>query len=303
MHDGSYNRAMPSQVDRRTFLATLAATPLAARNAAGASISRVGVQLYTVRTALEKDFDGTLARVAAIGYTEVEFAGYFTHTPQQVRSVLSKHGLTSPSAHVDYPTVSDPAKWAAALDAAAVIGQRFLVNPWIDETVRNQPDFWKRAAEIYNTAGAAAKKHGIQFCYHNHHFEFFKRSNAAGQMPFDLLLDSCDPRLVKMELDLCWISAAGKDPLEYFRRYPGRFPLVHVKGLKNVPPASSEPPAIDTILPDITDVGRDDAIDWKRIFAQSKQAGIEHYFVEHDVPTDALASLKVSFGYLSSLRF
>jgi len=294
-----------TNMNRRTFLTALAAASLAARQTAGASIRRVGLQLYTVRVALEKDLDGTLAKIAAIGYKEVEFAGYFGRTPQQVRDALKANGLTSPAAHVDYPIVSDPAKWAQTLDAAATMGQTFLVNPWTDESVRSQSGFWQRAADVYNAAGASAKKQGIQFCYHNHNFEFYPREDAGGKLPMDVLLESCDPKLVQIELDLCWISAAGKDPLDYFRRYPGRFPLVHVKGLRKVPapPADGAPVPIDRVLPDVTDVGHDDVVDWKRIFAGSKQAGIRHYFVEHDVPKDAFASLRNSYDYLSKLEF
>jgi sugar phosphate isomerase/epimerase len=290
-------------LDRRTFLATVGTAVVAARPIFATSIKRIGMQLYTVRTDLEKDFDGTLAKVAAIGYKEVEFAGYFGHSPQQVRAALKKHGLTSPAAHLDYPTVSDPAKWAKALDDAAVIGQKFVVNPWLDESLRKEPGIWQRVADTYNKAGEAANKHGIQFCYHNHNFEFYPREDASGKTPMDVLLESCDPKLVKIELDLCWIAAAGKDPLDYFHRYPWRFPLVHVKGLRAVPAASPTPPQIDKILPDVTDVGHGDVIDWKRIFADSKQAGIQHYFVEHDVPKDAFASLKNSYEYLSKLEF
>ena len=90
----------------------------------------------------------------------------------------------------------------------------------------------------------------------------------AASCPTTYLLETCDPALVKMELDLCWIAATGKDPLDYFRRYPGRFPLVHVKGLKKVPVDGAATP-IGSILPEITEVGHDDVIDWKRIFAQS----------------------------------
>ena len=290
-------------IDRRTFIGTCSAAVLAARHGFAASIKNVGLQLYTVRTDLEKDFDGTLAKVAAIGYKEVEFAGYFNHTPQQVTDTLKRHGLVSPSAHLDYAIVSNSDKWKQALDDAATVGQRFLVNPWIDEAMRNEPGVWKRIADTYNTAGAGAKAHGIQFCYHNHNFEFYPSTGADGKQPFDVLLESCDPQLVKMELDLCWITAAGKDPLDYFRRYPGRFPLVHVKGLRKVPAASATPVPIDKVLPDVTDVGHDDVVDWKRIFAKSKEAGIEHYFVEHDVPKDAFASLKASYDYVSHLNF
>ncbi len=290
-------------IDRRAFLGTLGAAAVAARSAFASSVKNVGVQLYTVRTDLEKDFDGTLAKVAAIGYKEVEFAGYFGHTPQQVKETLRRHGLVSPSAHLDYATVSSPDKWKQALDDAATIGQKFLVNPWIDDSMRNQPGVWKRIADTYNTAGAAAKAHGIQFCYHNHNFEFYPSPGADGQQPFDMLLQSCDPKVVKFELDLCWISAAGKDPLDYFHRYPRRFPLVHVKGLRKVPAASPTPVAIDKVLPDVTDVGHDDVVDWKRILSKSKEAGIQHYFVEHDVPKDAFASLKASYDYIERLTF
>ena len=220
------------RMNRRTFIgSSLAATLSAAAQPAWAAlplnpgsskanlenptrqIDRIGLQLYTVRAAMKTDFEGTIAKVAATGYKEVEFAGYFGRTPQQVKETLQRCGLVSPSAHLDYATVSNPDKWKQALDDAATIGQTFLVNPWIDPSMRNDPGVWKRIADTYNTAGAAARAHGIQFCYHNHNFEFYPSPGADGRQPFDVLLESCDPKLVKMELDLCWISAAGKDPL------------------------------------------------------------------------------------------
>ena len=290
------------RLDRRTFMTTMGAALLAMRRAIAASIPRIGMQLYTVRTALEKDFDGTLAKVAAIGYKEVEFAGYFNHTPEAVRDTLKRHKLTAPSAHIDYGSLTGD-KWAKAIENAHTIGHTYLVNAWVDESIRKEPDAWKHIAETYNQAAAVSKKAGIQFAYHNHNFEFAPRKDAGGKLPYDILLESCDPALVKMELDLCWISAAGKDPLEYFRRYPGRFPLVHVKGLKKVPASTGDDPVpIDRVLPDITEVGHDDVIDWKRIFAQSRAAGIRHYFVEHDVPKDPFASLKASYEYVSQLQ-
>jgi sugar phosphate isomerase/epimerase len=290
------------RLDRRTFMTTMGAALLAMRRAIAASIPRIGMQLYTVRTALEKDFDGTLAKVAAIGYKEVEFAGYYNHTPQEVRDTLKRHGLAAPSAHIDYGSLTGD-KWAKAIENAHAIGHTYLVNAWVDESVRKEPDAWKHIAETYNQAAAVSKKAGIQFAYHNHNFEFAPRKDAGGKLPYDILLESCDPALVKMELDLCWISAAGKDPLEYFRRYPGRFPLVHVKGLKKVPASTGDDPVpIDRVLPDLTEVGHDDVIDWKRIFAQSRVAGIRHYFVEHDVPKDPFASLKTSYEYVSKLQ-
>ncbi len=285
-------------IDRRTFMGTMGAAYLASTRMRAASIQRVGAQLYTVRDAMQKDFEGTLAKVAAIGYKEVEFAGYFDKSPQQIKEILSRNGLTSPSAHIDYPSLTGDA-WAKAIEGAKTIGHDYLSNAWVDESVRKEPGSWKRIAETYNRAGQISKKSGIQFAYHNHNFEF---EPVDGKLPYDFLLETCDPKLVQMEMDLCWITSAGKDPLDYFRRYPGRFPLVHVKGLSKKPAQGAATP-IPQVLPDITDVGHNDIIDWKRIFAHSKEAGIKHYFVEHDVPKDPFASLKASYEYLSTLQF
>ena len=285
-------------IDRRTFITAMSAAAVTGVRLHAKKVDRVGMQLYTVRTDLEKDFDGTLAKVAAIGYKEVEFAGYFKRSPRDVRESLRRHGLTSPAAHVDYPSLASD-KLPAVLESAKAIGHQYLVNPWIDESLRKEPDIWKRVAETFNRAGEMSRKAGIQFAYHNHHFEF---APVDGKLPYELLLEQCDPKLVKMELDLCWITAAGKDPLEYFKRYPGRFPLVHVKGLTKKPDAGGAAP-IQSVMPDLTDVGTHDIIDWKRIFARSGEAGIKHYFVEHDIPKDPYASLKASYDYVKSLDF
>jgi sugar phosphate isomerase/epimerase len=289
-------------LDRRRFIATVGAALMVRPRIFATTIPRVGAQLYTVRTLLEKDFDGTLASVAALGYAEVEFAGYFNRTPAEVRDALTRHRLAAPSAHIDYASLTGD-RWSRVIESARTIGHKYLVNAWVDESIRNQPDAWKRIADTYNQAAAASRAAGIQFAYHNHHFEFEPRPDAGGKLPYDILLESCDPALVKMELDLFWISATGKDPLDYFRRYPGRFPMVHVKGLKTAPQPAGQPLPMDRIMRELTDVGRDDVIDWKRIFAQSRAAGIEHYFVEHDEPKSPLDSLKASYGYLSRLEF
>src|SRR6476620_7450573 len=114
-------------------------------------IERLGMQLYTVRDAMAKDFDGTLAKVAELGYKEVEFAGYFNKSPQEVKAALVAHGLTSPSTHVGYDMLGD--KFPQVIEASRVIGHEFIVNPWIEEPIRNQPGAWARAAEVFNRAG------------------------------------------------------------------------------------------------------------------------------------------------------
>lgn len=289
-------------LDRRRFIATVGAALMVRPRIFAATIPRLGAQLYTVRTLLEKDFDGTLAAIASLGYSEVEFAGYFNHTPSQVRDALKRHRLAAPSSHIDYGSLTGDA-WTRAIDSAGTIGHKYLVNAWVDESIRNQPDAWKRIADTYNKAAAISRAAGIQFAYHNHQFEFEPRADAGGKLPYDILLETCDPALVKMELDLFWISATGRDPLDYFRRYPGRFPMVHVKGLKSRPQPTGSPLAMDRIMREMTDVGQNDVIDWKPIFAQSRAAGIEHYFVEHDQPKAPLDSLKASYSYLSRLEF
>src|SRR3954468_10333040 len=124
-------------------------------------IERLGMQLYTVRDAMGKDFDGTLAKVASLGYKEVEFAGYFDKTPQQVKAALAAHGLTSPSTHIGYDLLGD--KFPKVIEASTIIGHQFIVNPWIDEKVRNEPGSWARFADTFNKAGALSQKAGIQF--------------------------------------------------------------------------------------------------------------------------------------------
>lgn len=292
-------------MNRRTFLETAgavtAATLLTSQlgwAAGDHKIEKVGVQLYTVRDQMKADFDGTVAKVASIGYKEVEFAGYFGRTPQQVRATLEKNGLTSPSCHVEYAVLA-PDKWPAQIESAKAIGQSYIVNPWIPEELRKTDDDWKRAVDTFNRAGEESKKAGIQFAYHNHWFEFLPEN---GKLPYDILLKQCDPNLVKMEMDLCWITTAGADPLKYFNEYPGRFPLVHVKDIKSLPKITTGGAQNFGDTVDLTEVGSG-IIDWKRIFAQSDKAGIKHYIVEHDHPKQPFESIRISYDYLSKLRW
>jgi sugar phosphate isomerase/epimerase len=292
-------------MNRRAFLETAttvtAATLLSSRIgwAAGEhKINKIGVQLYTVRDQMKADFEGTIAKVASIGYKEVEFAGYFDHTPQQVRAVLDKNGLTAPSTHIQWDELDD--KFPAVIEASKSIGMSYIVNPWIPEELRASGDIWKRAADKFNRCGEQTKQAGIQFAYHNHWFEFLP---VNGKRPYDTLLELCDKDLVKMELDLCWITVGGGDPLKYFHEYPGRFPLVHVKDMKKLPPVTQAGTQdFGSSLKDMTEVGSG-IIDWKKIFAHSDEAGIKHYIVEHDKPVNPFESIQTSYEYLNKLRW
>jgi len=284
-------------IDRREFVGTLAsatvglALPGVVTWNSAKRIERIGIQLYTVRGLMEKDFDATLAHVAEIGYREVEFAGYFGRTPTQVRDVLKRVGLAAPATHSPLDILSKEPD--ATFDVARQIGHEYVVCPWIPEEQRRTLDDWHRIAEQLNAAGTAARTAGIQLAYHNHNFEF---APVEGQRPYDVLLGATDPTLVKLELDLFWITFAGADPLAYFARYPGRFPLVHVKDMRPKP------------TPDVTaekvmaDVGKG-SIDWKSLFGHEEQAGIQHYFVEHDSPPQPLDDIRTSYAYLKQLTF
>jgi sugar phosphate isomerase/epimerase len=246
-------------------------------------LDRIGLQLYTVRHQMEKDVEGTIARVAATGYREVEFAGYFGKAPRDVRALLDHHGLSAPSSHVSLA----PEQWRAALDAAPVVGHRYLVIAWIPAEERHTLDDYKRAAERFNRAATEAKAAGLQFAYHNHDFEFVP---LDGRLPYDVLLAETDPKLVQLEMDLYWTVKGGQDPLAYFARWPGRFPMVHVK--------DAGPPPDHRMV----DVGAG-TIDFKKILAQRDRAGIRHCFVEHDEPADPFASIRASYEYLKGLEF
>jgi sugar phosphate isomerase/epimerase len=274
---------------RREVLRTMGAAAVAAALPAWPApagedrLKKLGVQLYTVRDALKADFDGTLQKVSAIGYQEVEFAGYMGRTPAQVKASLKAAKLAAPSAHLDLELLEN--SWAPTVAAAKTIGLEYLVVAWIDAARRASIEDYKRIADTFNRLGRQANGAGLRFGYHNHAYEM---TPIDGQVPYDVLLDNTDPALVCFEMDLYWTVEGGKNPLTYFAKYPGRFPLVHVKDR--------------TAQGKMVDVGAG-AIDWAAIFAHRKQAGIRHEFVEHDEPADPFASIAASYSYLRALRF
>ena len=283
--------------DRRSFLTTLggAALVLAGSKRLPAlvgnearKIKRVGLQLYTVRDAMQKDVAGTIAKVAQIGYKEVEFAGYFGKTPNEIRELVKKNGLTAPSSHVPYPDSDDA--WKKTVDDAKTAGHQYVTIAWTPEDKRKGPDAWKRIAETYNKCGKAAKKAGLRFAYHNHDYELAKEPGDA--LPYDTLIQNTDPSLVTFEMDLYWMVHGGADPLAYFRKYPGRFSMVHVKDAKGDAEKS------------MTEVGNG-TIPFKKIFEWDEDHGahIKHYFVEQDTSADPMASIAISYKNLANLNY
>jgi sugar phosphate isomerase/epimerase len=249
---------------------------------------QIGIQLYTLRSLMERNVESTLASVADIGYREVEFAGYFGRDPKQLRATLDRLQLTAPSAHI--PLTDLRSKLPATLAAAETLGHRYIVCPYVDDAERTAAGYRKLADE-FNRWGAACRERGIRFAYHNHDFEFKPAGDIA--VPYDFLLAQTDPASVAMELDLYWTTYAGRDPLTYFQKHRGRFPLWHVKDLRDMKGAK-----------EIVPVG-DGEIDFRRIFASAEQAGLDHFFVEQDNAADKgadpIENVRKSFQNVRSL--
>lgn len=246
-------------------------------------MQKIGLQLYTLRQAMADDFAGTLQKVSELGYTEVEFAGYYNQAPQRVASLLKELGLVSPSAHVPVELLQDQIE--SLLEAAHIIGHRYLVIPWLAPDQRKTLDQYRQHAELFNRLGEQCKAAGLQLGYHNHDFEFLAMDSIR---PYDLLLENTVPELVTMELDLYWISKAGQDPVHYLKRHADRFSLCHVKDM--------------AANGDMTDVGSG-VLDFASILPAARAAGVEHFYVEHDHPAQPFQSITNSISSLQKLRF
>ncbi|WGL18392.1 sugar phosphate isomerase/epimerase [Microbulbifer bruguierae] len=270
---------MNRSINRREFLAmtcaALAATAAGLTQAGSPMQAQVrGVQLYTVRALMEKSVSATLKALAGIGYQQVEFAGYFEEKPAELRKILLGEGLISPAAHLQLSQLREGLQ--QHLDAAAEVGHQFLVLPWIGESERSE-DGYKRLADDLNRWGELCRSAGLRMAYHNHDFEFVTSNDFE---PYQWLLDNTDPALVSFEMDLFWLRKAQRDPLDYFRKHPGRFPLWHVKDMD--------------VAGNMVDVGAG-IIDFKQFLAAADQSGYRFGFVEHDQPKDPLASVTASF--------
>lgn len=241
----------------------------------------IGLQLYTVRYDMVPFPRKTLAKVAEIGYNSVENATY-TGTQKfygmdalTYRKVLKDNGLIATSGHyrLGYELVNGVPQngtilheWQKAVDDAAAVGLKYMVCAYLSAEERGDQERYKKLADIFNSAAETCKKSGIQFCYHNHDFEFQEKD---GVIPYDILLEKTDKDLVKMEIDLYWIKKAGQNPMALFEKHPGRFPLWHVKDMSKEADQSFAP------------VGNG-IIDFKTIFQHKEESGMQYFFVEQD---------------------
>lgn len=232
--------------------------------------SKIGLQLYTLRDTISKDPKGVLSKVASFGYKELETFAYrdgniFGMPFSEFGSYVKGLGMQVTSGH--YPLeLAKSDGWEKAVTDAKAIGQTHLVVPFLQAQDRKTIDDYKNVCAALNKAAEVCKKYGVDFGYHNHAFEFEK---IDGQVPYDVMLAELDPKLVSMELDIFWIIKAGYDPLTYFAKFPGRFIQWHIKDMDKADNTRN------------ANVG-EGTINWKSIFAKAKQAGLQHYYIEHD---------------------
>ncbi len=240
-----------------------------------------GIQLYTLRQSMQQDLPATLRAVAAIGYQEVEFAGYFDVPPAELRRMIEDLGMRSPNSHVGWDAVrKDP---LSVIEPAAELGNEWITIAWMPPEERQTIDDWKSWADTCNRAGEAARGLGLRAAYHNHDFEF---QPIDGTVPFDVLLDETDPELVDFELDFFWVRKAGRDVGEILAKAPGRYVMAHIKDMST----SGE----------MVDVGTGE-MDFVSLLGTPAGRKILHLFVEHDEPEDAFRTAAISYASLQRI--
>jgi sugar phosphate isomerase/epimerase len=252
---------------------------------AAAKIKNPGLQLYSVREEMLADAKGTLKQLAALGIKQIESArsakgNYYGLGAKEMKDTCRELGMTLRSGHV---AIDD--KWQQTLQQAAESGQEYLICASLPQTGQSI-DNYKRVAEIFNKSGEECRKAGIKFGYHNHDYEFEK---VDGQILYDVLMDNTDPKLVHMELDLGWVVASGIDPLEYFRKYKGRFPLWHLKDM-NIQKKHS------------TEFGKG-ALDIAGLLQNQNASGLKYFFIEQEeYAKTPLESIKYNMDYLERVK-
>lgn len=278
----------------------------------------IGIQLYTLADMLRTDLEGTIEKVARIGYKTVETPSYMGKTPSQLRASFDRSGLKCTSCHIamregsreEPGLLGDLSRLAGDLHT---LGASYAICPAMaaPEDIRLEPiagegfrmivrvvnamtpDHWRRMADQFNEIGRKLRSDGIRFGYHNHNFEFARIGDSTG---FELLLAGTDPELVTFELDVGWAAAAGRDPVELFEAHKGRFRAMHVKDLKASTPSNFE------LKMDPTEVGSG-KLDWTRIMPAAYAAGVREYFLEQEPPFEKgrLEAAEIGYGYLSKL--
>lgn len=291
-------RSSRRQVLSYAAAAVLTAPARAPARAAGFGIT-LGIQLYSVEMELLQDFEGTLARLAAMGYRDVELTGFFGRKPADLKKALAAAGLVARSAHYSVPTLQYD--FDKTLGEAQELGleQMVCAHPRVPERACPALDVWTWNAGFLDTIGGLVSKAGMKFGYHNHAVEFTRYGTTPGaakaeRTGFDEIVARTDPGRVTLQLDCAWAAAAGVDPAALLARHPGRFSSLHVKDLRR-PARDNGAGGIETAA-----VGQGE-LNWRTILAAATAAGIARYFVELEPQPGALDALEHSAAYLSAL--
>jgi sugar phosphate isomerase/epimerase len=287
-------------MERRNFIRTLGLTAISAvtfrglyaANVTSEKLPRIGlIPSNTGGEWFKKDPGAALELISGWGYRELEFGGDMGLglSVPELKKYLKSLGLTPLIGPTSMAAIKDdPEKLKSDIKECKELGQEYIACywPWTDDGSNKMLDDWKKVAGYLNKAGARCKKEGVELIYHNHDIEF---KPTEGQIPFDTLMKELDPRLVGIEFDLYWITKGGQSAVEYIRKYPGRYPVYHVKDMN---PANR----------DFACAGSGN-IDFAGIFSLNKIAGVKHFIVEHDKPEDPEECVSSSAKYLLSLNF
>jgi sugar phosphate isomerase/epimerase len=278
-------------MDRRSFVhsltATVAGASVARRLTARTRLDRIGLELYSVRDAMRRDPERTLAAVRAIGYTDVELLwsmGNFGRTPQQVRATLDHEGLRAPSAHISPAVIL--VGWQRSLDIAKMLGHEYLIVPSLTVDTQRSLDDWREWADRFNAAGAVARRAGIWLAFHN---EPDHMKPIDGTIPYDVFVERTDPSVVRLQLDVGNMAQGGGDPFAYLERYRNRYWSFHIKDV--VADHSHD-----------TELGKG-VLDVRRLLAAIPDVQRKPLYVEQEGASDQLASAGADYRYLSTLEF
>jgi sugar phosphate isomerase/epimerase len=279
---------------RDLFRGAAAALPL--RSAFAASLSTIGVQLYTVRNIIEKDPAETLKAIDEIGYREAETT---SATLDKIWGGFKQTHLKPVSVHIDNALFKpeNKEKLTATIADVKNKGFSYAVYPYVPPALRHGEDTFKELADTLNRAGAECKKAGLKLCYHNHAFEYQQFGSRSG---LDIMMDAIDKSAVGLELDAFWASVGGHDPVELLGKYSGRVDLLHVKDKAEGTPVQYNEGVPKTAF---KEAGKG-VLDWPKVLKAAHAAGVKHYFVEQDqTPGDPIESLRISYQYLHGLKF
>ena len=279
-----------SNYNRKEFLKTVSAltagiamsdTLVACNDNTTAVKENYGIQVYTVREDIKKNPEAALAYVAKAGYTQAELYGFDDvktfwglRTPKQVKKILDENGMVSPSCHYHLKGFMYEGKiddWKAAVEASAILGNEYMIVPWVEKEYRSG-EYYKKLVDLLGKASELTRAAGMKFAYHNHDFEFEK--DADGNMFEETLLKTFTQEQMEFELDLYWVVYAGHNPVDWFKKYPGRFTMWHVKDLTTNREGIKES----------TQVG-DGVVDFTSIYAQRKLSGLKYGYVEQEAYT------------------